>query len=64
MPSKMQQILCGSDEQNWIKRLSLQKRNFLGGIEHRMRRHFGIDVSLFDLCCSELTCTLKVEKDF
>ena len=43
MPSKMQQILCGSDQQNWIKRLSLQKRIFLGAVEHIVKSRFTAD---------------------
>ena len=43
--SEIQQILCGSDQQKWVKRLSLQTRNFLCGVEHIVKGHFNDDGS-------------------
>ena len=39
----MQQILCGSDTQKLVKRLSLQTRNFTYGLEHIVKGHFNAD---------------------
>ena len=39
----MQQILCGSDQQKWVKRLSLQRSNFLCGVELIVKGHFNAD---------------------
>ena len=46
IPSKMQQILCGSDQQKRVKRLSLQTHNFLRGVQHRVQGHLSTDGSV------------------
>ena len=40
----VQKILCGSDQQKRVKKLSLQRRNFLCGVELIVKGHFNADV--------------------
>ena len=35
--------LCGSDQQNRVKKLTFQTRNFLCGVEHIVKGHFDAD---------------------